>query len=549
MGTSMPPPPTDTPVAGVGSGSEGDKLKGFLVNLTGGGMPMVRQQLEDAHAKRVAEADRNHRSYGELSQVLAGDTTGKYMGKDGTLTPEGQKLELQRKAAFDAWQKAAGVSKENKSIIGKLGQFTDKLVHHRAGGNPPQPGQGGQGQQPATGMPQPPQNAAPAGGEGAKGGSGMPVPPNASPDASGTQMPPPPGYTPAGQDPGTSLARSQAESAHQVAQSDLDDASQRKQEEEKVRGEYSVKAAQARVKPHPVTYSDPNDPTKRLFGTQDLTTGQVFDQNGEPVENAGQILPGTLPTVSSSSSTYNPDTGTTTSSRTTQKVPPRGKSGMPAPPTAKSGRGPSTAKGGGGGRVAAMADDWEQNGVVPSSKDKPAVEKYLKDQGRNAPVTLIPEAQKTIIAASPVMDQIDGLLKDINDLKLGNNNSSGYLLGPRAKYAIGIASPEGSLGKDIAGLSLGSVVEAASVLKGTSRSVLALKKALEHTPNPWVDSPKLMKEKLETIKARLKDVMDDAYKYGKKGAAVGYGDSHMPKPPQTADEEAAAYLAKHAAAH
>jgi hypothetical protein len=500
-------------VTGVGSGSEGDKLKGFLVNLTGGGMPMVRQQLEDAHAKRVAEADRNHRSYGELSQVLAGDTTGKYMGKDGTLTPEGQKLELQRKAAFDAWQKAAGVSKENKSIIGKLGQFTDKLVHHRAtnasepaGGNPPQPRQ-----QPATGMPQPPQDAAP------------------TPTSGG--MPAPPGYTPAGQDPGTLLARSQAESAHQVAQGDLDTASKRRQEEEKVRGEYSVKAAQARVKPHPVTYSDPNDPTKRLFGTQDLTTGQVFDQSGEPVENAGQILPGTLPTVSSSSSTYNPDTGTTTSSRTTQKVPPRGKSGMPAPPTARSGGGLSTAKASGGGRVAAMADDWEQNGVVPAAKDKPAVEKYLKDQGRNAPVTLIPEAQKTIIAASPVMDQIDGLLKDINDLKLGNNNSAGYLLGPRAKYAIGIASPEGSLGKDIAGLSLGSVVEAASVLKGTSRSVLALKKALEHTPNPWVDSPKLMKEKLETIKARLKDVMDDAYKYGKKGAAVGYGPSHMPAPP------------------
>ena len=50
-----------------------------------------------------------------------------------------------------------------------------------------------------------------------------------------------------------------------------------------------------------------------------------------------------------------------------------------------------------------MADDWEQNGVVPSAKDKPQVEKFLKDQGRNAPVTLIPEAQKTIIAASPVV--------------------------------------------------------------------------------------------------------------------------------------------------
>jgi hypothetical protein len=191
-----------------------------------------------------------------------------------------------------------------------------------------------------------------------------------------------------------------------------------------------------------------------------------------------------------------------------------------------------------------MADDWEQNGVVPAAKDKPQVEAYLKSQGRSTPVNLVPSAQTTIENAMPVLDQVDGLLKDIDNLKLGDNNQSGYLLASRAKYALGMASPEGSLGKDIAGLSLGSVVEAASTLKGASRSVLALKKALEHTPNPWVDSPKLMKEKLQTIKSRLKDVVDDAYKYGKKGA-VPNPSSAMPAPPKSADDEAKAYLAAH----
>jgi hypothetical protein len=538
--TGLPPmPDPNTPVAGVGSGSEGDKLKGFLVNLTGGGMPMVKQQLEDAHAKRVAEADRNHRSYGELSQVIAGDTTGKYVDQQGNLTPEGQKIELQRKAAFDAWNKAAGVSKESKGVIGKLGQLTDKLVHHRAGGQPPQPG---------PGMPQPPQGAGPATQSAGPPTSGMPTPPIVDPKQAQT-LPPPPGYTPAGQDPGTLLAKQQADTGEarkldlykKQGEADADIKGQEavaapKQlhdglvkaglsEEEAskvVREKYSGIAG----RPKSVMYSDPNDPTKKLFGTE--VGGVVYDQQGESVSNAGQVVPSMLPSATSSTSTYNADTGTTVTSHTSQKVAPKAKSGLPTPPAGGAAKPTSSAA---GGRLAAMADDWEQNGVVPSAKDKPQVEKYLKDQGRNAPVTLIPEAQKTIIAASPVMDQINGLLKDIDDLKLGDNNKSAYLLPARAEYAMGHASPEGSLGKDIAGLSLGSVVEAASVLKGTSRSVLALKKALEHTPNPWVDSPKLMKEKLQTIQARLKDVMDDAYKYGKKGAAVGYGPSHMPAPP------------------
>jgi hypothetical protein len=549
MPDTMPPPPTDTPVAGVGSGSEGDKLKGFLVNLTGGGMPMVRQQLEDAHAKRVAEADRNHKSYGELSQVLAGDTTGKYVDQQGNLTPEGQKIELQRKAAFDAWQKAAGVSKENKGIIGKLGQLTDKLVHHRAGGQPPQPGQG----QPAsTRMPQPPAAASPAGGSAPPTASGMPAPPNASPSAS--VMPTPPGYTPAGQDPDTLAARSQAESAEAAkldlykkeGQADADikgnaataapkqlldgliKAGLSQEEAQKVvREKYSGIAG----RPKSVMYSDPSDPTRKLFGTE--VGGVVYDQQGESVPNAGQVVPAMLPSASSSTSVYNADTGTTTTSHSTQKIAPRAKTSMPAPPSGGSSKpsSSSTKPPTAGGGLAAMAEDWVNNGIVPQAKDKRQVEMYMKAHGQEAPVTLIPEAQKTIIAASPVMDQINGLLKDIDDLKLGDNNKSAYLLPARAEYALGHASPEGSLGKDIAGLSLGSVVEAASVLKGTSRSVLALKKALEHTPNPWIDSPKLMKEKLQTIQARLKDVMDDAYKYGKKGAAVGYGPSHMPAPP------------------
>ena len=126
------------------------------------------------------------------------------------------------------------------------------------------------------------------------------------------------------------------------------------------------------------------------------------------------------------------------------------------------------------------------------------------------------QAQKVITTTQPVLDQVDRLVSDIDRLGLQDNNDSGYLFTSMMKYKFGKASPDGSLGNDIAGLSLGSVVEAASALGGSSRSLTALKKALQHTPNPWVDSPKLMREKLQTIKERLDDIVKDANEYGRK---------------------------------
>ena len=139
-------------------------------------------------------------------------------------------------------------------------------------------------------------------------------------------------------------------------------------------------------------------------------------------------------------------------------------------------------------------------------------------------------ASAVLQSTEPVVHQVDKLISDIDTLKLGSNNTPGYLFLPRLGYSAGIASKPGTLAQDIANLSLGSVVEAASAMKGSSRSLMALKRALEHTPDPWRDSPQLIREKLTTIKARLQDVVDDAKKYGHKiqpeggGASRGNGD-------------------------
>jgi hypothetical protein len=128
---------------------------------------------------------------------------------------------------------------------------------------------------------------------------------------------------------------------------------------------------------------------------------------------------------------------------------------------------------------------------------------------------------KVVTTAQPVMDQATKLIQNIDSYGLANNNTSGYLAKDYLAYKAGHAAPAGTLANDIAGLSLGSVVEAAAALSGSSRSIQALKLALVHTPNPWIDSPKLLREKLVTINDRLQDVVNEAKTAGQGAPKTG----------------------------
>ena len=48
----------------------------------------------------------------------------------------------------------------------------------------------------------------------------------------------------------------------------------------------------------------------------------------------------------------------------------------------------------------------------------------------------------------------------------------------------------------------------------------ALQMAMQHAPNTWIDSPKMMHQKLTTILQNLNDVEKDAVQYGTKGQTV-----------------------------
>lgn len=133
-------------------------------------------------------------------------------------------------------------------------------------------------------------------------------------------------------------------------------------------------------------------------------------------------------------------------------------------------------------------------------------------------------AEKVLITTQPVIDQTNALIQQIDSLGLAHNNQSGYLAKDYIEYRLGHASPDGTLGSQIAALSLGSVVDAASALQGSSRSITALKKAMEHTPNPLVDSPKLLREKLVNINSRLNDMVNEA-RSGGQGQSVSQSSS------------------------
>jgi hypothetical protein len=143
-------------------------------------------------------------------------------------------------------------------------------------------------------------------------------------------------------------------------------------------------------------------------------------------------------------------------------------------------------------------------------------------------------ARKVTQLVEPVIAQTDRIMDQIKKLGLDNNNQAGYLLRQRAEYMAGRAAPAGTLGASIADLSLGSVLEATSALSGSSRSYNALKKALEHTPNPWVDSPQLMYQKLTEIRQRLADMDEEARTGGMRALGTTGGAQASPAAPSAA---------------
>lgn len=326
----LSPPPaagndTAPQVTGAGDGGGMDRFRNLISKMSGGGTPLIDQRLQQHHDQRIANASLNQKAYQDLSSTLTRDSDKKYHddkiddpNNPNKLTPEGLKLEAQRQAAFQAWSKAAGVDKESKSVIQKMGQLADHLVHHRtAGGQQP----GAAGAPPAAGGAASP-SLRPPPGKG-EGGDALPPPPSASAS-------PAPGGGGAGS-PATTFQPDPAtlneSSLHSREEQDRDAASKRKITEEQAKTDPKamvdglIKAGFPREEAMRITSTKLAGAAGRpkikeeMVPDPDSKTGYsksfVDELTGQEVSRVKDVAP-TRSLITSETDTTNPETNQTT---------------------------------------------------------------------------------------------------------------------------------------------------------------------------------------------------------------------------------------------
>jgi hypothetical protein len=292
-----------------------------------------------------------------------------------------------------------------------------------------------------------------------------------------------------------------------------------------------------------VVVKDPSDPTKRIPGVQDMDTGEVFSPDGNKIENPEVVSAAqTKPKVGWGKDaqgyySFNIDPATNqplpdTISRS--GLPPQGyldrftldqyhwvddsggvhehpftkKSGKDVPNTVPPGMQPPVPGQGQG-----------QKGKTPGPGTSVKGAGGDRTIGTKDTGVLSPAGQRVVLQTQPVLDITNRLLDRIHAAGLDDDNQVGYLTVPSILYKLGYQSDK-AMADDIAGLKLEGVVGALSALSGSSRSLPALRLAMQHTPDPSKDSPKEMRTKLTEMKRRLDEVMQTTKEHGGKRSKV-----------------------------
>jgi hypothetical protein len=223
-------------------------------------------------------------------------------------------------------------------------------------------------------------------------------------------------------------------------------------------------------------------------------------------EGVTPVLPSTLPTTRSSSSTYDAGSGTTTTRSTSQKTVPGSK--------------PSTGRDLGGAksgtsRVKAMADDWARGGVQPGQKDRAAVEQYMADNGMEPgqkPTQTEIKLRDDLKKVEPMVDRLEKYLSENNLTKAGE----GGMFSPGAwgeKAKVEKAWQEYNAGLPPKDKQLGELVKMAAAIKimgaapwmSIGRGKYLFSEVVKHLPNE-TDTPAQLNEKVKFYR----DILEDA---------------------------------------
>jgi hypothetical protein len=134
----------------------------------------------------------------------------------------------------------------------------------------------------------------------------------------------------------------------------------------------------------------------------------------------------------------------------------------------------------------------------------------------NPNAQLNPTSQQNLQQTNAALDNVNHVMKVIEDSNLQNNDSQ---LDPQKwKDVLKYKSGQGTnspYAQAFASISLGGLKDAAALLKGSSRAWAALDKALEHTPSIYY-TPRANYQRLQEIKMALKQVQEETLANGSK---------------------------------
>lgn len=126
---------------------------------------------------------------------------------------------------------------------------------------------------------------------------------------------------------------------------------------------------------------------------------------------------------------------------------------------------------------------------------------------------LNPHAQQVLMETNPRIDQMNELLARLEPNK--NDDSAAPYLQDRLLYSAGHAGKD-NIAQQIADLELGKIQTSAALAKGNSRNYQFIQDIYKHQPNLYLDSNKLLYEKLTNIRDNMQRIADGAVKYGNK---------------------------------
>lgn len=172
-------------------------------------------------------------------------------------------------------------------------------------------------------------------------------------------------------------------------------------------------------------------------------------------------------------------------------------------------------------------------GDVLSRFDKTGKERFanfLADIGDEFPVALDANARKTLSNLDPVLDSLKQVRDQIQKAGIAQDTTPGSMAKARLLYSLGVGDKAGGL---ISTGEMDRLRGAAQSLQGLRTALPTLEQAQIHTPNFWMDSGKLMTDKLNNMINYLTYQENAIEKYGAKtGIVRSHPDAGTAKPPE-----------------